>query len=116
MQETAAPGRRQTRRCFLGVFGVGRLGIALLSVCGTGQGPAGTANAQLFYNRNMVPAAGLDVEKSPPKAWAELTDPSKQQWGLGLGPQVTQGNKGTMPFPSSTARSPWNWTNRSSKR
>ncbi|HEV7214886.1 MAG TPA: ABC transporter substrate-binding protein [Chloroflexota bacterium] len=65
--------------------------------------PLDTDNAQLFYNKNMVQAAGLDFEKSPPQTWADLadvaqklTDPSKQQWGLDLGPQVTQGNQGAL--------------------
>lgn len=65
--------------------------------------PLDTDNAQLFYNKNLVQAAGLDFEKSPPQTWAELadvaqklTDPSKQQWGLDLGVQVTQGNQGAL--------------------
>ena len=65
--------------------------------------PLDTDTAQLFYNKSLVQQAGLDFEKQPPRTWAELldvaqklTDPNKQQWGVDLGVQVTQGTQGAL--------------------
>lgn len=65
--------------------------------------PMDTNNIQLFYNKSLVQAAGLDFDKDPPKTWADLataaqklTNQDKKQWGLDLGAQTTQGAQGAL--------------------
>ncbi|HEX5418160.1 MAG TPA: ABC transporter substrate-binding protein [Chloroflexota bacterium] len=65
--------------------------------------PMDTNNIQIFYNKNMVQAAGLDFEKSPPATWealteaaAKMTNTDKKQWGLDLGAETTQGAQGAL--------------------
>lgn len=65
--------------------------------------PMDTNNIQIFYNKKLVQAAGLDFDKSPPKTWTELTEAAakmtnteKRQWGLDLGAETTQGAQGSL--------------------
>lgn len=59
--------------------------------------PVSANNLQLFYNKDIFRAAGLDPEK-PPKTWDELvemakkcTDPDKGIWGMELYTGVGEG-------------------------
>ncbi len=59
--------------------------------------PVSTNNLELFYNKDLFKAAGLDPEK-PPKTWDELaqmakkcTDPGKGIWGMELFTQPGEG-------------------------